>query len=142
MAVSGKGGLFRYLAQARNGVIIESLEDKKRTVASATAKISALDDISVFTKDEDMPLCDVFMRIHEKESGGVAADPKSENEQLKAYFKEVLPEYDEERVYISDIKKVLAWYNLLHKYELLEVIEKEEQPSDEAVAADEEKKEE
>jgi len=109
MAISGKGGLFRYLAQARNGIVVESLTDKKRTVAPPTARVSALEDISIFTETEDMPLADVLFRIHEKETGGTTADPKSGNDQLKAYFSEVLPEYDAERVYVSDIKKVLTW---------------------------------
>jgi hypothetical protein len=127
MSISGKGGLFRYLAQARNGVVVESLGDKKRTVVPSTASISALDDISIFSEKEDIPLSDVFFKIHEKEEGKVAIDPKSDNAALKAYFAEILPKYDEDRVYISDIKKVIIWYNLLHKYELLEVIEKEEE---------------
>ena len=126
MSISGKGGLFRFLAQARNGVVVESLLDKKRHVAPATARVSALEDIAIFTTEEDLPLCDVFMKIHEKEAGGVAIDPKSSSEELKGYFSEILPDYDEERVYMSDIKKVFVWYNRLHQFELLEVIEKEE----------------
>lgn len=131
MSISGKGGLFRYLAQARNGVVVESLEDKKRTVIPATARISALDDISIFAEPEDMPLCDVLYKIHEKQEGKLSIDPKSDSDVLKAYFAEILPEYDDDRVYVSDIKKVMNWYNLLHKYELLEVIEKEEENSEE-----------
>lgn len=130
MAISGKGGLFRYLAQARNGVVVESLTDKKRTVAPPSARVSALEDISIFTENEDMPLADVLFRIHEKEAGGTTINPKSDNEQLKAYFTAVLPEYDAERVYVSDIKKVLTWYNLLHEHGLLEVVEKEQEEQD------------
>lgn len=130
MSISGKGGLFRFLAQARNGIVVESLTDKKRTIAPPTARVSALEDISIYTETEDVPLSDVLFRVHEKEKGGTAIDPKSGNEALKAYFTEVLPEYDEERVYVSDIKKVLTWYNLLHEFGLLEVIEKEEEGED------------
>ncbi len=126
MAIAGKGGLFRYLAQARNGVVVESLTDKKRTIAPPTARVSALEDISIFAENEDIPLADVLLRIHTKENGGTALDPKSDNDALKRYFREVLPEYDEERVYISDIRKVLNWYNILHELSLLEIIEKEE----------------
>ncbi len=126
MSISGKGGLFRFLAQARNGIVVESLTDKKRTIAPPTARVSALEDISIYTETEDVPLSDVLFRVHEKEKGGTAIDPKSGNEALKAYFTEVLPEYDEERVYVSDIRKVLTWYNLLHELGLLEVIEKTE----------------
>ncbi len=137
MSISGKGGLFRFLAQARNGVIVESLHDKKRHVASATARVSSLEDIAIFTTEEDMPLSEVFMKIHEKEDGGTSIDPKTPNEALKSYFREVLPDYDDERVYISDIKKVINWYNLLHQLELLEIIELEEDDTvDEAEEGD------
>lgn len=136
MAISGKGGLFRYLAQARNGIVVESLTDKKRTVAPPAARVSALEDISIFTETEDMPLADVLYRIHEKEAGGTTADPKSGNDQLKAYFAEVLPEYDAERVYVSDIKKVLTWYNLLHELGLLEVVDKEQAEEDASATED------
>ncbi|MCF8227081.1 MAG: DUF5606 domain-containing protein [Bacteroidales bacterium] len=127
MAISGKGGLYRFLAQARNGIVVATLSDKKRSVAPPTARVSSLEDISIFTEDEDMPLADVLMLIHEKENGGKTIDPKSPNEELKLYFKEVLPRYDEDRVYISDIKKVLSWYNLLHELNALEIIDKEEE---------------
>ncbi len=126
MSISGKGGLFRFLAQARNGVVVETLTDKKRSVVPPTARVSALDDISIFGADEDVPLADVLMKIHEKEDGGASIDPKSGNESLKAYFTEVLPEYDAEKVYVSDIKKVISWYNILHELGLLEVVDKEE----------------
>ncbi len=136
MSISGKGGLFRFIAQARNGIVVESLLDNKRHVAPATARLSSLEDIAIFTNDEDMPLSEVFMKIHEKEDGGLAVDAKSSNDALKSYFSEVLPEYDDERVYVSDIKKVITWYNQLHQLGLLEVKEQEEEE------AKEEKKEE
>lgn len=131
MSISGKGGLFRFLAQARNGVVVESLHDKKRHVAPATARISSLEDIAIFTTEEDMPLSEVFMKIHEKEEGGASIESKSSNEELKSYFSEVLPDYDDERVYVSDIKKVISWYNQLHQLELLEIKEVEEETEEE-----------
>jgi hypothetical protein len=137
MSISGKSGLFRFLAQARNGVVVESLVDKKRTVAPPSARVSALEDISIFSQEEDVPLADVLMKIHVKENGGPSIDPKSGNEELKAYFTEVFPEYDADRVYISDIKKVITWYNLLHELDLLEVIEKEEENSEDGPESDE-----
>lgn len=137
MAISGKGGLFRFLAQARNGVVVESLTDKKRTIAPPTARVSALEDISIFGNEEDVPLADIMMKIHEKEDGGPAIDPKSGNEELKAYFTEVFPGYDPDRVYVSDIKKVINWYNQLHEQQLLELIDKEEEKEDEAGPPDE-----
>jgi len=133
MAIAGKPGLFKYLAQARNGVVVESLTDNKRTVAPPTARVSALEDISVFSDDGDVPLADVLMKIYTKEDGGKAIDHKSANEELKAYFLEAMPDYDDERVYVSDIKKVIAWYNLLQEMDMLEVVDKKEDaPEDES----------
>jgi hypothetical protein len=137
MSIAGKGGLYRFLAQARNGVVVESLTDRKRAVAPPTARVSALEDISIFAKEEDIPLADVLMKIHEKEQGGAAISSKAGNEELKSYFKIVLPEYDEDRVYVSDIKKVIAWYNLLQELGMLEVVDKETE--EEGDAADDRK---
>ena len=132
MAISGKGGLFRYLAQARNGVVVESLEDKKRHVAPATARVSALEDIAIFTTGEEVPLADIFMKIYEEENGGPSLSHKASADELKSRFAEILPDYDEERVYVSDIKKVFQWYNLLQSLDQLEVkeVEEEEEKSD------------
>ncbi|MBU8891737.1 MAG: DUF5606 domain-containing protein [Bacteroidales bacterium] len=126
MSISGYGGLFKFISQGRTGVIVESLEDKKRMNASATAKISALEDIAIFTETEDLPLKDVFKKIFEKENGGVSIKHKSSADELKSYFAEVLADYDRDRVYVSDIKKVVNWYNILHKLELLNFEEEEE----------------
>ena len=136
LAISGKGGLFKSIAQARNGIVVESLEDQKRHVAPATARVSSLEDIAIFTIDEEVPLADIFYMIHEKSEGKETLSHKAAVEELKSQFKELVPEYDEDRVYVSDIKKVFQWYNLLHQHQLLEVIEKEEEkeeaPAEEA----------
>lgn len=127
LAISGKGGLFKFIAQARNGIVVESVEDQKRHVAAATARVSSLEDIAIFTRDEEVPLADIFFMIHEKTDGKESTSHKASPEELKSTFKELVPEYDEERVYVSDIKKVFQWYNQLQKHQLLEVIEKEEE---------------
>ena len=127
LAISGKGGLFKFIAQARNGIVVESLEDQKRHVAPTTARVSSLEDIAIFTIDEEVPLADIFYMIHEKSEGKETLSHKAAVEELKSQFKELVPEYDEDRVYISDIKKVFQWYNQLHAHELLEVIDKEEE---------------
>ena len=126
LAISGKGGLFKFIAQARNGIVVESLEDQKRHVAPATARVSSLEDIAIFTIDEEVPLADIFYMIHEKSEGKETLSHKAAVEELKSQFKELVPEYDEDRVYVSDIKKVFQWYNQLHQHQLLEVIDKEE----------------
>ncbi len=126
LAISGKGGLFKFIAQARNGIVVESLEDQKRHVAPAAARVSSLEDIAIFTIDEEVPLADIFYMIHEKSEGKETISHKAPAEELKSQFKELVPEYDEDRVYVSDIKKVFQWYNQLLQHQLLEVIDKDE----------------
>ncbi len=126
LAISGKGGLFKFVAQARNGIVVESLEEHKRHVAPATARVSSLEDIAIFTMDEEVPLADIFYMIQEKSEGKETISHKAPAEELKSRFRELVPEYDEDRVYVSDIKKVFQWYNQLNEHEMLEVIEKEE----------------
>jgi len=127
ISISGKPGLYRVVAQGNNNVIVESLEDGKRFPAHSNNKISALDDISIYTYEEDVPLKDVFTSIYEKEKGGVAISHKESAAKLVEYMMTVLPKYDQERVYSSDIKKLFQWYNLLHKANAL-VLEEEEKP--------------
>ncbi|PID92992.1 MAG: hypothetical protein CSA96_01085 [Bacteroidetes bacterium] len=134
LSIAGKGGLFRFLAQARNGIVVESLEDRKRHVAPATARLSSLEDIAIFTTEAELPLSDVFMAIYEKEDGKACLSHKSSPEELKAYFGTLVPDYDTERVYVSDIKKVLQWYNQLQAQDMLEPVEKEEEADDKADA--------
>jgi len=111
--------LFRFVSQAKNGIIVESLLDKKRMPAYASAKVSALEDIAIFTEKAEVPLGEIFAKIFERESGGLAPDSKSSAEVMLKYFEEILPEFDRKKVYVSDIKKVLVWYNTLHGLNLL-----------------------
>jgi hypothetical protein len=104
--------------------VVESLEDKKRHVAPATARVSSLEDIAIFTMDEEVPLGDIFFKIHEGAEGKETLSHKAPANELKDFFRELVPEYDEDRVYVSDIKKVLQWYNQLHQHELLEVVKR------------------
>ncbi len=128
ISIAGMSGLFKVIAQTKNGLIVESLIDKKRVQAFSTNKISALEDVSIYSTGDDVPLKDVFQKIYEKEKGGACIDHKSADAELKKYFKAAFAEYDEERVYVSDIKKVLNWYNSLQKDGLLE--KKEESEAD------------
>ncbi|MFO8002491.1 MAG: DUF5606 domain-containing protein [Marinilabilia sp.] len=117
LAISGKPGLYKMITNAKNSIIVESLIDGKRMPAYATSKISSLEDISIFTFDGDMNLADVFARIFEQ---GIDINPKKASaNDLKSAFREALPDYDEDRVYVSDIKKVFAWYNLLKEKEII-----------------------
>lgn len=113
LSIAGKPGLQRMVSNSSNAIIVESLIDGKRFPAYSNAKIIALEDISIYTETEDMPLKEVFKRIYDKEGGKQAISHKEPNEKIVAYFNEVVPEYDKERVYTSDIKKIIQWYNLL-----------------------------
>jgi hypothetical protein len=135
LAISGEHGLFKFLAQGKNAIIVEHLETKKRSSAYGSAKVSSLEDIAVFTDKEDMPLSKVFDLIYEKENGGPAPDPK-DNPDLTKWFEGVLPEYSRNKVYTSDIRKVAQWYNILHNLGLLikEEPEKKEEADKEVTA--------
>ncbi len=113
LAISGQPGLYKYIAQSRTGVIVESLLDGKRMNTSATSRVSALTEISMFTEGEDIALAEVFTKMYAHTEGRQAISPKSSNEDLKGFFAAVLPEYDRERVHVSDIKKAISWYNML-----------------------------
>jgi hypothetical protein len=128
LTIAGKGGLYSVVSQSKNGFIVESLTDGKKIPVFASNQSSSLEDISVFTKAEDIPLKQVLWKIYQKEDGQPAIDTKiASNQQLRDYFREVLPEFDEERVYNSDIKKVIAWYNLLVQKDLISDPNLEEQ---------------
>lgn len=128
LAISGEPGLFKFIAQGKNAIIVEHIETGKRSSAFSSAKVSSLEDISVFTDSEDLPLAKVFDKIYDRESGGLAIDARSDASKLKDYFGELIPDYSKERVYLSDIKKIILWYNLLHQKNMLvrEEPEKEE----------------
>jgi hypothetical protein len=123
LAISGYSGLFRFVSQGRNGVIVEGLVDKKRMNATASARVSALEDIAIYTNDKEIPLKDVFKRIFQKEDGKPTIDPKSPNDKLKSYFEEVVPEYDRDKVYVSDMKKLFGWYNILLSENMIDMVE-------------------
>jgi len=127
LAISGKPGLYKNIAQTKSGVVVESLTDGKRFPAFAHERISSLAEISVFTTDEDVPLKDVFRKIYEKYEGEKCIDHKVSGNELKAFLEEILPDYDRERVYTSDIKKIVMWYNLLVEKEMMDFSDEEEE---------------
>jgi len=129
ISISGMSGLHKIVAQIKNGVLVESLIDKKRLPAYATHKVSELENITIYSTADNVALKDVFQKIFDKENGGPSIDAKSPEPELKKYLKSVFPDYDEERVYISDIKKIFNWYNILQKEGLL--VKKEEEKEEE-----------
>ena len=140
ISISGRPGLFKVVAQGKNSIIVESLVDNKRFPAYASDRISALDDISIYTIDGDKPLKDIFSAIYAKQAKGVAPSHKEDITTLQAFLVDILPDYDEERVYPSDIKKLFQWYNLLHASKNLKPIEKEKPAKKAAVKSEDSEK--
>ncbi|WP_396146283.1 DUF5606 domain-containing protein [Flavobacterium sp.] len=115
LAISGKPGLFELKIQTRSGFVAESMIDGKRITVSMRSNVSLLSEISMYTHTQEKPLVEILRAIAIKENEGPAISHKEDNSKLLAYFKQIVPDYDEERVYPSDIKKVLNWYNMLQE---------------------------
>jgi len=136
LSISGKPGLYQIVTQTRTGAVVESLIDKKRITVGAHSNISILSEIAIYTLAEEVPLRDVLKKVKEKEGGEqTSISHKDGKDVLEEFFFEVLPNYDEDRVYPSDIKKVVQWYNLLQKNNLLDALE---DPKDDKNTSDEE----
>ena len=135
ISISGMSGLYKVIAQSKNGLIVESIIDKKRIPAHSTNRVSALEDVSIYSTGDDVPLKDVFQKIYDMEKGGASVDPKLADAELRSYFKKAFAEYDEERVYTSDIKKVITWYNILQKEGLLETKEEKDEEGQSKIKA-------
>jgi hypothetical protein len=127
LSISGQPGLFKMVSKGSNNVIVESLLNGKRFPAFSSNKIISLEDIAIFTDQGEVPLEKVLKKIAEKEDFKKSINHKSSPEALKNYFREILPDFDEERVYVSDIKKVVQWYNLLVEKEMLNFEEEAEE---------------
>ena len=133
VAVNGKPGLYEIKAQSKGGIIVQSLLDGKKFPITVSHNISALNEIAIYTYEEEIPLRVILKTIGEKENGAEAISPKESGKVLTSYFREILPNFDEERVYTSNIKKVLQWYNLLASKNFdFTAIQEEEQETEEA----------
>jgi hypothetical protein len=138
LAISGEPGLYKMVKQSKNSIIVESITDGKRFPAYASAKISALEDIAIYTNDGDVQLGKVMRKIYEKEEGkATTVSHKADNKEIKAYFEQILPNYDQDRVYVSDMKRLLNWYNLLQTNNMLQL--KDESAEEKTEAEQEEK---
>lgn len=132
LSVSGKPGLYQIVTQTRTGAVVESLIDKKRITVGVHSNISILSEIAIYTLAEEVPLREVLNKIKTKEDGQkTSISHKDGKDTLEEYFFDVLPDYDEDRVYASDIKKIIQWYNLLHDNDLLNDLEVVEETLDE-----------
>ena len=132
LAISGQPGLFEYIAQSRNGFIVEAMESKKRSNVSTSAKVTTLADVSIYADDGEVALKKVLEDMHAALGDNAAPSSKDAPEAIKAFFEKVLPGYDRDRFYVSHMKKVLDWYNHLSRFGSLEFIEEEEEKKEEA----------
>ena len=134
LSVSGKPGLFKLVSQGKNMLIVESLIDGKRIPAYSKDKVVSLSDIAIFTDAEEVPLAEVFEKVKAKETGEKSSvDAKADNDVLRKYMAEILPEYDRERVYPSDIRKLISWYNILINSNFTSFVEVEKSTEKEEV---------
>ena len=139
LSIAGKPGLYKLVSTSKTLTLVESLIDKKRIPIYPQEKIVSLGEIAIYTMEDEIPLKDVFTKIKENEDGGKIADEhKSNNKKLFSFFETVLPSYDKEKVYASDIKKIVNWYNLLIEnnidFEVEEPIEGSDADKDEEIA--------
>ena len=135
LTISGQSGLFKMVSQGKNAVIVEHLSTKKRMPAYASHRISGLEDIALFTDGDELPLKDVFTRIFKHLDGKTVDAPKKMSaDEIKTFFADVIPEYDRDRVYVSDMKKTLQWYNELSELNLITLEEETEAEAEETTA--------
>ena len=137
LAITGKPGLYKMITQTKNGLVVESIADGKKFTAFSHEKISTLEEISIYTEGEDKPLKEVMKAIYEMQDGKEAISHKSDSGELKDFFEKAVPDYDKENVYVSDIKKVINWYNILQANDMLDFTEEEENKQEEEVAKEE-----
>lgn len=114
LTVPGMSGLYKMIATTKSGFIVESLTDGKRMPVSSTQRVSALGDIFIYRKDEEMPLAEVFKKIKETDGENLSVNPKGSDDELKKYFKKLVPDFDEDKVHASHMKKMLSWYEILN----------------------------
>lgn len=139
LSISGKPGLYKILTRTRTGIVAESLVDKKRLSVNIHNNISLLSEIAIYTLTEEVPLREVFIKIKEKESGAkTSISHKASKDELEEYFFDLMPDYDEDRVYASDIKKIIQWYNLLHEHGLLDDLKEENEEEEKPQSTEEE----
>lgn len=136
LSVSGQRGLFLYLAQARNGVVVEALSDKRRTVFDAKSRITTLADISIFTSEGELKLQDVLLKLKEVLGDREVPSAKASSEELKALFAEAVPNYDADRFYVSHMKKILDWYAELKQYASFDFVDPDQEKEAEEPAGE------
>ena len=130
LTISGQSGLFMYLSQSRNGVIVESLADKKRSCFGMKSKVTTLEDISIYTEEGEVKLREVFLKMKDVLGEEDAPSANSQDGELSAFFSKALPDYDRDRFHVSHMKKVVTWYNILKEHASLEFETGEDESSE------------
>jgi len=137
LSVAGKPGLYNLVAQSKNGIIVEALNDKKRLPIGSHTNVSALNDIAIYTFEGELPLKEIFRNIYKKEDGKNGLSHKESSNAIYSYFSDIAPDFDDDRVYVSDMKKVLQWYNILLSHKLVDLeLNEEEKAAEEAEKED------
>lgn len=140
IAITGQPGLYKIVAQSKNGIIVEGLSDKKRVNVYASTKVSTLSDISMFTTGDDKPIEEILTAVFEKENGGPAVDSKADDKTIEAYFAAVVPDYDKDRVYVSNMRKLFSWYNTMQSTGNLKKKEEKKEGEEKTIAIKAEEK--
>lgn len=139
ISISGQPGLYKIIAQSKNGIIVEGLSDKKRTNIYSSTKVSTLSDIGMYTTGEDKPIEEIITAIFEKEKGGACVSHKADDKEIETYFASILPDYDKERVYVSNMRKLFSWYTILQSTGNLKEKEEKSESAEESKAVKTEK---
>lgn len=130
IVVSGKSGTFKIIAQSRGGIIAESLTDGKKLPIAANSKVTSIEDIVIFTETDEVKLKEVFKNMKKLADEGNTFNHKTSDNEIKASFAQILPEYDKDRVYVSDMKKIILWFNQLNENNLIVTETEEEKPAE------------
>ncbi len=141
ITISGKSGLYIIIGQTKNNVIVESIADGKRFPTFSSNRISALKDISIYTNDGEASLSKIYRTIHEKENGKACISHNDPTDKIYTYFEDLVPDYDKDQVYTSDVKKLFQWYNILHKAGKLKLIDSKEKEEEKKAPEEASKKE-
>jgi hypothetical protein len=140
ISITGQPGLFKIVAQAKNGIIVEGLADKKRVHVHSTTKVSTLADIGMYTTGDEKPIEEIMTTIYDKEKGGPAVDSKADDKTVESYFAQILPDYDKERVYTSNMRKLFNWYAILQSTGHLKMKEENTDGDSKSLKADDKAK--
>jgi hypothetical protein len=140
ISITGQPGLFKIVAQSKNGIIVEGLADKKRVNVYSTTKVSTLSDIGMYTTGEDKPMDEIVTAIYDKEKGGPCVNAKADDKEIEAYFAMVLPDYDKERVYVSNMRKLFNWYNIMQTTGNLKLKEENKDADDKVIKSEDKPK--